>query len=68
MNVIASKKTGKPIGTVTIIDLYTEANSIPLLKAVSFAAKATADITAHTRPSMLINSVSYTHLTLPTKA
>ena len=55
MNVIANKKTGKPIGTVIIIDLYTEANSIPRLKAVSFAAKATADITAHTRPSMLIN-------------
>jgi hypothetical protein len=55
--VIANKKTGKPIGTVIIIDLYTEANNMPLLRAVSFAAKATADITAHTRPSILINQL-----------
>ena len=57
VNVIANKKTGKPIGTVIIIDLYTEANNMPLLRAVSFAAKATADITAHTRPSILINQL-----------
>jgi hypothetical protein len=55
--VIANKKTGKPIGTVIIIDLYTEANNMPLLRAVSFAAKPTADITAHTRPSILINQL-----------
>ena len=38
-------------------DLYTEANSMPLLRAVSFAAKATADMTAHTRPNILINQL-----------
>ena len=57
VNVIANKKTGKPIGTVIIIDLYTVANNMPLLRAVSLAAKATADITAHTRPSILITQL-----------
>ena len=52
---MANKKTGNPIGTVTIIDLYTEANSMPLLNAVSFAANAIADNTAHISPSILIS-------------